>query len=159
MTIQEYLIKLCHHVGLTEDEFSVEIKEDDELIAVRLELPENESGLFIGYHGETLQSIQRVVRVSFYDEIGDKLFKLNVNDYRQQREEYLVEKTIKIAQRVQETGEPYTFPYLTTYDRYLVHSTISDNSDLSDVVSESEGEGRYRYLTIRLQETNRPVAK
>lgn len=159
MTIQEYLIKLCHHVGLTEDEFSVEIKEDDELIAVRLKLPENESGLFIGYHGETLQSIQRVVRVSFYDEIGDKLFKLNVNDYRQQREEYLVEKTIKIAQRVQETGEPYTFPYLTTYDRYLVHSTISDNSDLSDVVSESEGEGRHRYLTIRLQETNRPVAK
>ena len=151
MKIEEYLINLCKHVGLTDDQFQLELEEGDELMSAKVVLPEEESGLFIGYHGETLQAIQRLVRISFYDELGEKRFKLNVNDYREQRQSQLEERIFKVAQRVLETGESYTFSYLSAHDRFLIHTTLSENERFSDLVSESEGEGRDRFLTIRLK--------
>lgn len=154
MELKTYLTKLCKHVGLLEEQFSIELAEveEDDLIKAKLVLPEEESGLFIGYHGETLQAIQRVARVSFYDELEGKIFKLNVNDYREQRQEQLSRKVSRVAQRVQESGEAYTFSYLTANDRYLVHTTLGEEERFSDLVSESSGEGKHRYLTIRPQD-------
>lgn len=152
MKIKEYLLKLCKHLGLTEEEFSVELEESDEVISAKLVLPEEESGLFIGYHGETLQAIQRMIRVSFFGQLENKIFKLNVNDYREQREEQLEEKVLNIAHRVLETGEAYTFSYLSAHDRFLVHTILSSQDDLSTLTSESVGEGRNRYLTIQLKQ-------
>lgn len=154
MELKTYLTKLCKHVGLLEEQFSIELAEveEDDLIKAKLVLPEEESGLFIGYHGETLQAIQRVARVSFYDELEGKIFKLNVNDYREQRQEQLSRKVSRVAQRVQESGEAYTFSYLTANDRYLVHTTLGEDERFSDLVSESSGEGKHRYLTIRPQD-------
>lgn len=154
MQIEEYLTNLCKHVGLTSQQFSIEIEETDESIGAEISLPEEESGLFIGYHGETLQAIQRLVRISFYDELSERRFKLNVNDYREQRQEQLQEKIIGIAQRVLETGESYTFPYLSAHDRFLVHSLLSEDERFAELVSESTGEGRERFLTINLKTKN-----
>jgi spoIIIJ-associated protein len=154
MKIEEYLINLCKHVGLTEDQFKIELEESDESISAKVVLPEDESGLFIGYHGETLQAIQRMVRISFYEELGEKRFKLNVNDYREQRKSQLEERIANIAQRVLETKESYAFSYLSAHDRFLVHTILAEDSRFSDLVSESEGEGRNRCLTIRLKTQN-----
>jgi spoIIIJ-associated protein len=148
MKIEDYLIKLCKHVGLTEDQFTVEIDDGEEMMSAKISLPEEESGLFIGYHGETLQAIQRMIRISFFDLLKDKGFQLNVNDYREQREEQLTERVKEIAGRVLETGESYTFSYLTAQDRYLIHTILSDNEELAGLTSKSEGEGKQRYLTI-----------
>lgn len=152
MTIQDYLTRLCQHVGLTDDQFTIEVVEDETQTQATLKLPEEESGLFIGYHGETLQSIQRLVRISFYEELQNKLFKLNVNNYREQRQDQLEEKVMDIAQRIIETGDPYTFPYLTAQDRFVIHSTLSQHEEFSGLMSESEGDGKQRYLTIRLKD-------
>lgn len=152
MEFKNYLTKLCKHLGLLEEQFSIEFTEEGDLIKAKLVLPEEESGLFIGYHGETLQAIQRVARVSFYDELVGKIFKLNVNDYREQRQEQLTSKVEVVARQVQESGEPYTFSYLTADDRYFVHTTLGEDERFSDLVSESGGEGKHRYLTIRPQE-------
>ncbi len=152
MEIKDYLIKLCKHVGLLEEQFSVEIEEGDELIKAKLILPDEESGLIIGYHGETLQAIQRVVRVSFYEQLAGKIFKLNVNDYREERQEQLLQKLSEVVGRVRETGEPYTFSYLTSHDRYLIHTTLAEEAGYGDVTSQSSGQGKHRYLTIELNE-------
>ena len=109
MKIEEYLINICKHLGLTDEQFKIELEETDESISAKIVLPEEESGLFIGYHGETLQAIQRMIRISFYDELGEKRFKLNVNDYREQQRDQLKERIISIAQRVLDTSESYTF--------------------------------------------------
>lgn len=152
MEIKEYLIKLCKHLGLLEEQFSVEYEEEEELTKARLILPEEESGLVIGYHGETLQAIQRVVRVSFYEQLAGKIFKLNVNDYRQEREEQLLEKIKEVAEKVRETEEPYTFSYLTANDRYLIHTTLANEPEYEDLTSQSSGTGKHRYLTIQPKE-------
>jgi spoIIIJ-associated protein len=151
MTIQDYLSRLCQHVGLADDQFTIELSDTEQVLEATIQLPESESGLFIGYHGETLQSLQRLVRITFYEELQDKIFKLNINNYREQRQDQLEEKVLSIAHRVIETGEPYTFPYLTAQDRFIVHTALSSTEDFAGLVSESEGEGNERYLTIRLK--------
>lgn len=154
MEIKEYLVKLCKHLGLLEEGFSIEFVEDEAegLIEARLELPEEESGLFIGYHGETIQALQRLARVSFYDQLEGKIFKLNVNDYREERKEQLTTKIKRVATQVRETGEAHTFSYLTPHDRYLAHTILSEGKEFAGLVSESSGEGKQRYLTVRLVE-------
>lgn len=151
MKIEEYLVNICKHLGLTDDQFQIEIEEIDEAINAKVVLPEEESGLFIGYHGETLQAIQRMVRISFYDELGEKRFKLNVNDYREQRQDQLKERIVEIAQRVLNTGESYTFSYLSAHDRFLTHAILSEDERFVDLESKSEGEGRDRYLSIQFK--------
>jgi len=151
MKIEEYLINICKHLGLTEEQFKIEITETEDLMEAKIVLPEEESGLFIGYHGETLQAIQRMVRISFYDELATKRFKLNVNDYREQRQDQLRERIVGIAQRVLDTGESYTFSYLSAHDRFLTHTLLSEDERFSALESKSEGEGRDRYLTIQLK--------
>jgi spoIIIJ-associated protein len=151
MKIEEYLVNVCQHLGLTDEQFKIEIEVTDESIAAKIVLPEEESGLFIGYHGETLQAIQRMVRISFYEELGEKRFKLNVNDYREQRQDQLKERVTGIAQRVLDTGESYVFSYLSAHDRFLTHSLLSEDERFATLESKSEGEGRDRYLTIQLK--------
>ncbi|MBT3249666.1 MAG: KH domain-containing protein [Candidatus Pacebacteria bacterium] len=151
MKIEEYLISICQHLGLVDDQFKVEMEKTDEAINAKIVLPEEESGLFIGYHGETLQAIQRMIRISFYEELGEKRFKLNVNDYREQRQDQLKERIVNIAQRVLETGESYTFSYLSAHDRFLTHTILAEDERFADLESKSEGEGRDRYLSIQLK--------
>lgn len=155
MTITDYLQKLCQHCGVDPSHIQITLEETDTHIKAHIELPEEESGLFIGYHGETLDSVQRMVRLTFREELEaqDKRFILNVNQYREQRQDQLAERVITIAQRVLETGESYTFNYLPSHDRFLVHTTLSENSEFAELESVSEGEGRERYLTIRLKAT------
>lgn len=149
MTVQDYLTKLCLHSGLAEDSFTITAEEEGEELIITLQLPETESGLFIGYHGETLESIQRLIRISLNEELGEKRFRLNVNQYRQQRQDQLIEKVVQIAEQIKETGESYTFPYLPAHDRFIIHSAISEK--FPELESVSEGEGKYRVLTIRQQ--------
>lgn len=147
--IEEYLANLCQHLGLSAEQFEIEFEENDEMITAKLVLPEEESGLFIGFHGETLQALQRLIRISFYEELTEKRFKLNVNDYREQRQDQLLERLEKIVDQVLETGESYTFPHLSSHDRFVIHKEISEN--FTELTSESSGEGRGRQLTVSLK--------
>lgn len=150
MDIKTYITTLCKHCGVDE---GVKVKLTDDkksnVIEVGIDLPEEESGLLIGFHGETLEALQRMVRVTFHEELRDKRFTINVNNYRQQRKEQLEEKTKEIATRILESGEEYTFSYLPSYDRFIVHSTISDNKEFDQLESVSDGERHRRVLTIR----------
>ncbi len=151
MTIQDFLLQLTEHCGLSADEVSVSLEEDGENLLVQLDLPEADSGLFIGYHGETLNSIQRILRLTFQREI-ERRIKLNINQYRQSREEKLVEMANNAAKKVLETGESHTFNYyLPPHERYVIHSTISDNPDYAELESVSSGEGKDRKLVVQLK--------
>lgn len=153
MNIQSFLTQLCEHCGLTPEEVRVEVEENEEEILVNLSLPEEESGLFIGYHGETLDSIQRIIRLAFQTETGDRRVRLNINQYREQRQEKLNEMAENIARKVLQTGEAYTIGYfLPSHERFLVHSMISEHPEFADKIeSVSSGQGVQRRITIQLK--------
>lgn len=151
MTIQSFLTQLGEHCGLETDQISISIDEDETTV-INISLPEEESGLFIGYRGETLASIQRMLRLVFQEEMANKKIVLNINDYRQQRTKKLEDLVISVAQKVLETGRPYTFnSHFPSYERFQIHSIISSNPDFNELESVSSGEGTSRLLTIQLK--------
>jgi len=149
MDMNTYLSHISQHCGLEESDISVSIEEDDETISVQLNVPADDVGLFIGNKGETLASFQRMLRIVFGEEHKNKRIVLNINDYRQERQRQLEERALEAAQQVLDSGDSYRFPYLSSYERFVVHSAISKNDDFKTLKSASEGVGRDRRLVIR----------
>lgn len=150
MTIDSFLIQLAEHCGVPASDIQVEVLEQDAVIRVIVTVPQDDSGIFIGYHGETLDSIQRVTRIIFQDEYPDHKIVVNLNDYREQREDRLREITESVAEKVLETGESYTFnSYFPANERYVIHSFLAESDAYQELESISEGTGRDRKLTIR----------
>ena len=152
MTIDSFLTQLSEHCGIESDDMTVTVVEDGEYLRVFIQVPEDDSGIFIGYHGETLDSIQRMVRIIFQEEFPEHKIMVNLNDYREQREDRLSEITESVAERVLETGEKYTFnSYFPAHERFVIHSCLAKNEKYGELESISEGAGKNRKLTIQLK--------
>ena len=152
MTITSFLSKLLEHCGVNPSDIEIELVEDKELMTVLLKLPENESGAVIGFHGEVLDSIQRMLRVVFASSFEDKKIILDLNGYRQQRADKLKQITADAAGQVLQSGQPFTFrSFLPSYERFIVHSALSENTDFKDLESISSGDGHLRRLTIQVK--------
>lgn len=129
------------------------MSEVEDRVEVQLNIPEEESGRFIGYHGDALQAIQRVLRLAFEKEYPEKKIILNVNDYRERRLQQLEEKVTRIAQQVLEDGQPYTFNnFIPSHERYAIHTVLASLPDSDKLESFSAGEGMSRRLTIALKQ-------
>jgi spoIIIJ-associated protein len=155
MTIETFLTQLCEHCGLAQEDIKLDIDNQEKEIIINLEVPEEDSGIFIGHHGEGIDSIQRILRIIFQDEKDaemDKKITLNINNYREKRTDRLKDLTYSLANKVLETGQPYTFnSYLPAHERFIVHSTLSAEKGFTELESISSGEGRNRILTIQLK--------
>ena len=155
MTIDSFLTQLCEHCGVEHENIKLEVETLDSEIVLNLEVPEEDSGIFIGHHGEGIDAIQRLLRIIFQDSENpemDKKITLNINKYREKREDRLKDLTYSICNKVLQTGNPYTFnSYLPAHERFIVHSTLSEESGFSELESVSTGDGRNRKLTIQLK--------
>jgi len=166
MNITDFMTRLLAHLGVEDSQ--VEVAEDDQYINVQIKVSEEESGLLIGYHGETLAALQRLAQLSQRDSTEKKIL-ININDYKQHREEQLKEMTVRIAERVLETRQSYVFPFLPANERLVVHSTLAEMPEFSELESISTGEGSGRRLEIRFKgedaesndtaELNQPIAE
>jgi len=153
MTIQTFLTQLCEHCGLATDTISYAEEQVDKTKTVTLTVPEEDSGLFIGFHGETLESIQRMVRIIFQASAEEKIV-FNVNDYREQRTQCLQELTKTAVERVLAGEAEYTFnSYLPAYERFIIHTTLAELPEAAELESVSTGDGRDRRLHIQRKQT------
>jgi spoIIIJ-associated protein len=148
MDITTYLSHITQHCGLDEEMVKIVVEESEENISVQLDVPTDDVGLFIGNRGETLAALQRMIRIVFHEQYPDKHIVLNINDYRQERQKQLEDRALEAAQYVLDSGRSYTFPFLSSYERFLVHSVISQNEQFSGLETISEGEGRDRRLVV-----------
>lgn len=149
MKIKNYLTNLVQHLGLSEEDFSVEIEENDTEINVKLTVPEEDTGLFVGYKAEVINALQRLMRVIFAKESGEKRISLNINNYREDRLDQVREKISQICEKLTAVDEEYVFPYVSSFERFNIHSLISSSEEFADFESFSEGEGISRRLIIR----------
>ena len=115
-------------------------------------LPEEKAKHFIGAKGETLDSLEILTRLAHLDELeGVDRLTIDINGYRKDKENQLKEKAILVAQKVLETEHEYVFNNLNSYERYLVHSTISEDKNLDRVETFSEDDAYGRVLVVRLK--------
>lgn len=153
MYIEAFLTQLCEHCGVTADQIEVVATEVEDRLEIQLNVPEEESGRFIGYHGDALQAIQRVLRLAFEQQYPEKKIVLNVNDYRERRLEQLEEKVARIAEQVLADGRSYTFNnFIPSHERYAIHTALATVPGGDKLESYSDGEGMARRLTIALKQ-------
>jgi spoIIIJ-associated protein len=141
MVMQDFLTQLLAHMGI--DTGVVQVEENDDSVNISIQCDENESGLLIGRHAETLDAVQHTLRLLFQKEY-EKPLVLNINDFRQHREEYLQDLATRVAARVVESGRAQTLR-LNAHERRVIHMALADHPDVS---TESEGEGIYRVLKV-----------
>lgn len=127
---------------------TVETEEDkeNETFVVKIKT-EDEAGLLIGHHGETLNSLQAILGMILRQKTGEwKRVLVNIGDWREKQEEYLKDMAKTTAERAKQTGEAQNLYNLTAAQRRVIHLTLSEDSE---VETESVGEGEERYLIIK----------
>ena len=117
---------------------------DAEMVTVGVEA--EETGMLIGYHGETLEALQLLISLASAKKNGAFIrVSVEVGDYKKNREEWLKNLVEQTKERVLQEGKAVALPNLKPWERRVVHLMLQDDQD---VVSESMGEGRERTLTI-----------
>ncbi|HKA25952.1 MAG TPA: RNA-binding cell elongation regulator Jag/EloR [Gaiellaceae bacterium] len=114
---------------------------------IHLSLSASDSGMIIGRRGQTLDAMEHLVsRIVFRDD-GERGLRiaLDVEGYRQRREESLRELAHRLAGKAKETGAVVTLNPLSPRDRRIVHLALQADPDVTTV---SQGEGSYRRLLI-----------
>lgn len=119
----------------------------DETGAYQVQIDTEETGLLIGYHGRTLESLQVLLGIIVSKKLGEwvKVY-VNVGDWRQKREEALMHMAIGAADRAVALGRPVELPNLTASERRVIHLTLSGDER---VTTESVGEGMNRTLVVK----------
>ncbi len=144
--VNEYVTELMKYVSI--ENVDVKSEELDDRIHVHILVDENESGILIGHHGDTIASLQRIVNVSFIHDLDGKRVVLNINDYKEKRETIVLAMAQRYVERLKETGEPQVLPYLPANERLIVHVAYKNDPE---VETRSEGEGRQRKLILLLR--------
>jgi spoIIIJ-associated protein len=122
----------------------------------RLEISEDGSrnSLFI-YESETLvkenlpnlvESLNHVLQMVAKKSEAKPIF-LDVNNYRQERETLIAELARAAAKKVLTTKQEVSLPAMNSYERRLVHVELAIHPE---VTTESIGEGKERYIVIKL---------
>lgn len=143
--VQDLAVELLTLMG---SKAGIEVKEEGEDIIVNI-VTEEETGLLIGHHGQTLLSIQTILGLMTKNALGEwKRVVVNVGDWRQKEEEQLIALAHEVAERVKQTGEAQPLYNLTPAQRRIIHMELAKDSEL---VSESQGEGVERYLVVNLK--------
>jgi spoIIIJ-associated protein len=126
----------------------VKASEDKKNEAVRIDIEtEEETGLLIGRHGETIEAIQSVLGMMLKKKTGDWMrIVVDVGGWREKQEERLRDLATQTAERAKETGEGQPLYNLSPAQRRIIHITLADNPDIE---TESAGEDEERYLIIR----------
>jgi len=121
------------------------IHEIDEGVEITVET-EDENGILIGYHGETLEAIQLLLSLIIAKSLGKFVrVSVEVGEYKKNRMEYLqtIVREAKDKALTEKTG--VSLPNLKSWERRFVHMIVQEDGE---VVSESSGVGRDRVLTI-----------
>ncbi|HUD20024.1 MAG TPA: R3H domain-containing nucleic acid-binding protein [Patescibacteria group bacterium] len=142
-TVQTTTEDLLSRLGIT-GTVSVDI---DETEAYRVNIQTEETGLLIGFHGKTLESLQIILGLIVSKDLGawTKVY-VNVGDYREKREEALMLMAQQAADRAITMGRPVELSRLSASERRVIHLTLSGDER---VETESVGEGLHRVLLVK----------
>jgi spoIIIJ-associated protein len=110
--------------------------------------PDDEDmGLLIGRHGQTLESLQELTRVVVAQRSAMRpRIVVDVEDYRKRQLDRLVARANEVATRVASSGREEAFEPMNPFLRKVVHDAVAR---VSGVESGSEGEDPERYVVVR----------
>lgn len=148
----EAITQICDRLlGYLNVQVQAQIEFDSESEIYKVNLVCDNPGVLIGHHGETLAAVQLVLSQHLKAQTGEWVnVTVNVNDYRERREEALHQMADSTVEQVIATGQAHSLPPLPANERRIVHMYLTKHSK---VKTESAGEGRSRSVVISLNET------
>lgn len=119
----------------------------DETEAYRVHIETEETGLLIGFHGKTLESLQIILGLLVSRALASwQRVYVNVGDYREKREEALMLMAQQAAERALAQGRAIELSHLSASERRVIHLTLSGDER---VETESVGDGSRRTLLVK----------
>ena len=153
--IQDLLGSLLTHLNLPFSDVTV-TKEADML---RIDIVSPEPSRIIGWHGETLNALQHLLKsmLRTLEKLERAPFLvLDTDGYRKMQEEKVCKIAEQKADFVRRTGSRIALAPMSPYFRLVVHMYVANNPALKDLTTESVGEGDYRQIVMRMKEEVNP---
>lgn len=115
-------------------------------LVLQVYTPERER--LIGRHGETLEDIQFLLnRILQSRDKESPRVHVDVEHYREMREDGLVQKVKQFAELVRKTGRPYHLDPMNAYDRRIVHNVFKDDPEI--MTWSPQEESRIKRITLQ----------
>jgi spoIIIJ-associated protein len=133
-------------------DLNVKIEEEKTEDAVCFNLVGENLGVLIGKHGQTLDALQYLVNLAANrSRTEDRVyFILDIEKYRERREETLCHLAARLADKVSRSGDKIVLEPMNRHERKIIHVALQNDKR---VRTYSAGEEPFRKVVI---EANRP---
>ena len=144
-TSEEFLKQIFDFTGLKGD---IQLEFDKEN-NIRINVKGEDTSIFIGRRGDTLDSLQflTMLAVNKKTEHYQRVI-LDIENYREKREESITHYADKMARIAVRQHRTVKLDYMNPYERRVVHSHLQSNRA---VTTYSEGKEPYRRVVITLK--------
>ncbi|MHB1652529.1 MAG: RNA-binding cell elongation regulator Jag/EloR [Desulfitobacteriaceae bacterium] len=140
----EFIERICASMGV---DAVCELKKKDEFWYVNISGPE--LGILIGRRGDTMEALQYLTNLAVARQIADRVrIIVDVEGYRQRREETLVRLAKRLSDKVKRTGTRIVLEPMNPHERRIIHTALQDESWIATF---SEGEEPNRRVVISLK--------
>jgi spoIIIJ-associated protein len=112
---------------------------------LKIEIEGKDSPILIGYHGDTLQALRQILTATIKSQVNESIVVMvDVGGYVAGKESRIQHMAQKAIDSFKKTGKPEPLPMMTSFERRIAHSYITDMG----LSSESVGEGDDRHIVV-----------
>lgn len=98
------------------------------------------AGMLIGRHGQTVDAVEHLVERMASNAIDARArINLDINNYRQRREESLAERVAEASDRIKESGRAVHMEPMSARERRIVHMEAADFGGLRTFTMDGSG--------------------
>ena len=116
---------------------------------VVLKLHGDDMGILIGKHGQTLDSLQYLTNLVANKDTENRVhIVIDVENYRERREETLTRLARRLADKVKKSGERIVLEPMNPHERKIIHTALQYDRKITTL---SEGNEPYRKVVIELR--------
>lgn len=149
----EFFEKVFEFYSITGKVFEPQI--NDNYFIVKIETSNDQ--LFAKNNASILLTLQELLNLVGKKQFGfEPRIILDCKDYRLHRNNFLKSVALKKAEEVKRTRRTFIFYPLDSYERKIIHMTLQNDPD---VMTESEGNSKYKRVRIMLKSNNKNIKK
>jgi spoIIIJ-associated protein len=142
----DFLKSVCSTMGV-EAEFEATQRGEHWMVNIS----GDELGILIGRRGDTLEALQYLTSLAVAKLLSERVrIIVDVEGYRQRREETLVRLAKRLSEKVKQTGNRVVLEPMNPHERRIIHTALQDDHRISTF---SEGEEPNRRVVISFKRT------
>ncbi|MEO8353369.1 MAG: R3H domain-containing nucleic acid-binding protein [Chthoniobacteraceae bacterium] len=128
--------------------FITEIKAQPNDYGLTLQVYSGEHDRLIGRNGQTLEDIQYLLNrlLQSRDKNAPKV-QVDVEHWRQMRDDLLAQKVQQLSEIVRKTGRPFQLEPMNAYERRIVHNAFQNDPEIA--TWSPPDEARIKRITLR----------